>query len=608
MRGFDPTFSQTIGEHGWIGMSWPLSHGGGGRSNIERLVVTEELLRAGAPVAAHWTADRQIGPSIIRLGSEALQQEFLPAIRRAEVVFCVCLSEPDAGSDLAALRTVAKRVPGGWELSGNKVWTTSAHLSTHAYVLARTSKEERKQQGLTEFIVDMDSPGITVRPIRDLSGEHHFNEVFFEGVLVPDGRVLGAVGNGWAQATDHLAFERGGVERFLSTYPVLGAMLGAVRTNPDRAAKERIGHLAAQLVVLRRMSYDLAGSLDAGDAPARLAATLKLLGTLFEAEVVEQARYVFDVCGATSTDLALLEEAAAVVPTVSLRGGASEIMRTVISRAESAGGERGTVYSEDLRAVVDDVLGRAETDDTQPDVLWESLLELDWTGVGVAEAAGGAGGDLADAVEIAAGTGRHALSLPLWQTGLAAWADAEAESGSEREADADLDIRVRTREQILRAAATTGTVERVCGLSLSHVQTREQFGKPLFALQSVAHAFADMVAERDRAVAAIREALVRPDPAIAAAALVTATEAARRVAAGAHQLHGAIGVTEEHVLHRFTKQLSVERSRKPTPRALALEIGELVLGGVDDRALWSFVTGAQEAKEVSPARYERTTP
>ena len=309
MRGFDPDFSRTIGEHGWIGMSWPISHGGGGRSNVERLVVTEELLRAGAPVAAHWTADRQIGPSIIRLGSAELQREFLPTIRRAEAVFCVGLSEPDAGSDLAALRTSARQVAGGWEITGNKVWTTSAHLSTHAYVLARTSKEEVKQAGLTEFIVDMEAPGITVRPIIDLSGEHHFNEVFFDGVFVPDGRVLGVVGNGWAQATDHLAFERGGVERFLSTYPVLVAMIAAARSANDRASVERIGALTARLVVLRRLAFDLAGALDADQAPARLAATLKLLGTQFEADVVAQARYVLDVCGTDDVGRDLLLEA-----------------------------------------------------------------------------------------------------------------------------------------------------------------------------------------------------------------------------------------------------------------------------------------------------------
>lgn len=335
MRGFDPNFSRTIGERGWIGMSWPTSHGGGGRSNVERLVVTEELLRAGAPVSAHWTADRQIGPSIIRLGSSELQREFLPKIRRAEAVFCVGLSEPDAGSDLAALRTSARPVDGGWEITGNKAWTTSAHLSTHAYVLARTSKEERKQAGLTEFIVDMDTPGITVRPIIDLSGEHHFNEVFFDGVFVPDGRVLGVVGNGWSQATDHLAFERGGVERFLSTYPVLVAMIAAARSAKDRASTERIGALAARLVVLRRLAFDLAGALDSDQAPALLAATLKLLGTQFEADVVAEARYVFDVCGTDDLGRDLLLEASAVVPTVSLRGGASEIMRTVIARAES---------------------------------------------------------------------------------------------------------------------------------------------------------------------------------------------------------------------------------------------------------------------------------
>lgn len=336
MRGFDPAFTKAVAARGWIGMAWPESHGGGGRSYVERLVVTEELLRAGAPVTAHWTADRQIGPSIIRLGNTKLQEEFLPLIRRGEAVFSVGLSEPDAGSDLASLRTRAEPVPGGWAISGSKIWTTSAHVATHAYVLARTSKGASKHEGLSEFIVDMDNPGITVRPIKDLSGERHFNEVFFDSVPVPGDRLLGIEGQGWRQAMEHLAFERGGSERYLSTYPLLARLVKLAHEVPDRAVHERLGRLAARLTGLRGLSLDLAQALDAGQAPVRLAATLKLLGTEFEADVVEEALYVYDVCGATRPDRRLLRRAMAVPPAGRIRGGASEIMRSVIARAECA--------------------------------------------------------------------------------------------------------------------------------------------------------------------------------------------------------------------------------------------------------------------------------
>ncbi|MFL6090145.1 MAG: acyl-CoA dehydrogenase family protein [Aeromicrobium sp.] len=337
MRGFDLEFSRAVAERGWIGMAWPKSHGGGDRSYLERLVVSEELLRAGAPVTAHWTADRQIGPSIIRLGTEELQRELLPVIRRAEAVFCVGLSESDAGSDLAALRTRAERVPGGWELSGSKLWTTSAHVATHAYVLARTSKSENKHDGLSEFVVDMDSDGVAVRPIRDLAGEHHFNEVFFDSVFVPEGRLLGTEGQGWRQATQHLAFERGGCERYLSTYLLFSRLVEIGRTACDRSLNEALGRLTAQLTALRRLSWDLAIALDAGHAPVRQAAGLKLMGTLFEAEVVDIARYAFSACHVTREDLALLRQAQAVVPATSIRGGASDVMRAVIAKAECVG-------------------------------------------------------------------------------------------------------------------------------------------------------------------------------------------------------------------------------------------------------------------------------
>jgi alkylation response protein AidB-like acyl-CoA dehydrogenase len=336
MRGFDLEFSRAIAARGWIGLTWPGRYGGGEQSNAARLVVTEELLRAGAPVAAHWTADRQIGPAILRYGSDDLRAEFLPAICRAEVVFCLGMSETEAGSDLAAVRTKAEPADGGWTISGSKIWTTSAHHATHAYVLARTGTGESRHEGLTELLVDMGTRGLSVRPILDLTGEHHFNEMLFDEVYVPHRRVLGSVGSGWQQVTDQLAFERGGAERYLSTYPLLAATVRAARRNPDRAATERVGALAARLVALRRLGRGIAEALDAGQAPGRLAAELKLLGTAFEKDVVETARYVLDVCRADDADRALLADATQAVLAGSIRGGSSEILRTVISRAEAS--------------------------------------------------------------------------------------------------------------------------------------------------------------------------------------------------------------------------------------------------------------------------------
>jgi len=338
MRAYDPKFSRQLGERGWIGMTWPREYGGGERSNVERFVVTEELLRAGAPVMGHWTADRQIGPSILCHGTEELRAEFLPAICRGELVFGLGLSETEAGSDLAAVRTRAVPVDGGWSITGTKIWTTSAHIATHLYVLARTGEPATtgaaRHAGLTEFLVDRDTPGITVRPIVDLVGEHHFNEVVFDAVFVPDGRVLGTVGAGWKQVTEQLAFERGGAERFLSTYPLFAAVVRAARRAPDRSVTERVGALAARLAGLRELGVQLALAIDGGEAPVRLAAESKLLGTAFEKAVVETARYVFDIRGADADDRRLLAEGLAAVPGTTIRGGSSEVLQTVISRAE----------------------------------------------------------------------------------------------------------------------------------------------------------------------------------------------------------------------------------------------------------------------------------
>ena len=186
LRSYDPAFTKELAKRGLIGMTWPRRYGGGEYSNVDRLAVTEELLRAGAPVSAHWIADRQIGPAILRHGSEHLRDSILPGITRGEYLFCLGLSEPEAGSDLAAVRTSAERVDGGWLITGRKMWTSGAHHATHCYVLARTEKADRKHVGLSEFVVDMTTPGIDVTPIVDMAGDHHFNETVFDRVFVPE--------------------------------------------------------------------------------------------------------------------------------------------------------------------------------------------------------------------------------------------------------------------------------------------------------------------------------------------------------------------------------------------------------------------------------------
>ncbi|TXK38957.1 acyl-CoA dehydrogenase family protein [Nonomuraea sp. C10] len=428
LRSYDLDFTKAMAERGLIGISWPVEYGGGGGSALTRLVVTEELLRAGAPVAAHWIADRQIGPSIVRHGSDAAKAEFLPAIASGEVTFCLGMSEPDSGSDLASVRTTATRAEGGWLVTGRKIWTSHAHRSTHAYVLARTGKGGKKHEGLTEFIVDMAAPGVEVRPIHDLAGEHHFNEVTFDSVLVPDDHVLGAVGGGWAQVTEQLALERGGVERVLSTYPLLAAALGAAGELGDGEA-ERTGEVLARLATLRAMAFDVAAEMDAGRAPVHEAAMLKDLGTTLEREVNELARTLLDTSvdpGAPGAE-GLLAQGILAAPGFTIRGGTTEVLRTVISRG--AVSARGSRPADDtgLGEVADQVLAGhgGEPGDDLPEI-WHTVRDLGWTGVGVAETRGGEGGDPHDVVTIVEGLGRHQVSVPVAETILARRALAEA--------------------------------------------------------------------------------------------------------------------------------------------------------------------------------------
>ncbi|MQY02282.1 acyl-CoA dehydrogenase family protein [Actinomadura macrotermitis] len=334
LTGADPAFSRALGARGWLGMTLPARAGGHGRSPLERFVVIEELLAAGAPVAAHWIADRQVGPSLLHNGTPEQQRRFLPGIVRGECFFAIGMSEPDSGSDLASVRTRAERTRGGehgdgWRLTGTKVWTSGAHLAHAILVLARSERGSERHAGLTQFIVPLPAEGVTIRPIASLSGEHHFNEVVFDGAFVPDALVLGKPGDGWRQVTAELAYERSGPERLLSTFLLL-------RLLHERGADPRaLGRLLARLWALRQASLGVAGALAQGRTPDVAAALVKDLGTRFESEVIEAAR---DHAGAEpdpgSPDPLARALAQAVVqaPGFTLRGGTNEILRGIVAR------------------------------------------------------------------------------------------------------------------------------------------------------------------------------------------------------------------------------------------------------------------------------------
>ena len=328
----DFEFSRRLAERGWVGMTIPTEYGGRGRSNIERFVVTEELLAAGAPVAAHWIADRQMGPGILRNGTEEQKRRYLPGIAKAELSFSIGMSEPDAGSDLAAVRTRAREVDNGWELSGTKVWTSGAHFSTSMVVLARTDSCEDRHGGLTQFIVDLPQPGIDINPIRTIDGEHKFNEVVFKNAVIPTDALLGQRGSGWHQVTQELANERSGPERILTTIPLLIEWASTIARD-DQVALVEVGRLTARASALRKMSMSVARKLESGGSPEVEAAVVKDLGTAFEGDLVETVRRLAKVGSTTERFETMLKQAQLHAPSFTLRGGSNEILRSVVAKA-----------------------------------------------------------------------------------------------------------------------------------------------------------------------------------------------------------------------------------------------------------------------------------
>ena len=248
--GHNPDFSRKLGKKGWIGMTWPKEYGGGGRSFFDRYVVTEELLAAGAPVSAHWIADRQSGALLLRYGTEDQKRKYIPDITRGLSFYSIGMSEPNSGSDLASVGTKAEKTSDGWVINGTKLWSTDAHRNHFMIALVRTEPmNENRHAGLSQILVNLKSDGVQIRPIKNISGKEDFNEVVFDNVLVPLDRIIGEAGNGWHQVTSELAYERSGPERFLSAFRVFVELLRLIGTSPEPYQADAIGRIAAHKIL-----------------------------------------------------------------------------------------------------------------------------------------------------------------------------------------------------------------------------------------------------------------------------------------------------------------------------------------------------------------------
>lgn len=333
--GFSAEISREIGRRGWIGMTWPKAYDGQERSALERYVVTEELLSAAVPVSAHWFGDRQSGPVFLKFGNETQRQAYLPGIARGELFFCIGMSEPNSGSDLASLQSRAEQTPQGWRVSGLKLWTTNAHRAHHMITLLRTAPAgENRHAGLSQFIVDLSLPGVTVRPVINMAGEHDFNEVFFDDVDLPPDALIGAEGAGWSQVSAELAYERSGPERWLSAFRLFSSVTERLGETAGDATRADIGRLAAHLVSLRSISLSIAAALERGETPNVQAAIAKDLGTRFEQEMVRTLRNIIlrERLDDDPVLAGLLASGQLYAPAFTIRGGATEILRGVIAR------------------------------------------------------------------------------------------------------------------------------------------------------------------------------------------------------------------------------------------------------------------------------------
>lgn len=346
IEGYSPEFSRKIAQRGWIGLTWPKEYGGQGRSYLDRLVLTEELLRYGAPVAAHWFSDRQIGPSIIAHGSEEQKQEFLPRIVRAEAFFGIGMSEPGAGSDLASLQTRAIEEGDYYVINGQKVWTSGAQHFTHCYLVTRTDPEAPKHKGISELIVDMRQSGITIRPLTDITGAQHFNEVFFDNVRVPKKHLIGVKNRGWYQIASQLDYERSGIERVMGNYPLFTAIFDYARQTQRNSKqflsqnpiiRHKLAELAVEFEVGRVLIYRIAWMLSQGQVPNYEAAMTKVYATEFEQRLANTAMQILGLYGQLKADskwVAIMGrgvQSYLFCPGYTLQAGTSEILRNIVA-------------------------------------------------------------------------------------------------------------------------------------------------------------------------------------------------------------------------------------------------------------------------------------
>jgi len=322
INGFSKGFARRMAEEGWIGMGWPTEHGGQERPPIERVIVAEEMIGAGAPIAAMWFADRQMGPTIIAYGTADQQAEYLPKMLSGETTWCIGMSEPDSGSDLASLSTTAERQGDHFVLNGQKIWTSFGDQADYCYMICRTSSDGPPHKGISEIVVPMDLPGIEVRPIQDMTTNRHFCEIYFTDVQVPVENLVGVEGDAFKQTMVQLQHERGGIDRLVSNRALYDlAVEAADTTDPlvrQEIARLEMGYRVGRLLVYRETLKQ---------APAGFSAATKVYCTEHQTRVAD---FVAQVLGPRATLWDDVGKGLAYAPGYTIMGGTSNIMRNIL--------------------------------------------------------------------------------------------------------------------------------------------------------------------------------------------------------------------------------------------------------------------------------------
>ncbi len=339
--GFSQEFSKKLAERGWLGVAWPKEYGGRGLGIIEQLIFREELISAEAPIGYHMTAERQVGPTLLLHGTEEQRGDMIPRILNADVSFALGLSEPGAGSDLAAVATRAVRDGDEYIVNGQKIWTSIAHRADMIWLVVRTNAAAPKHKGISLLMVDLDSPGITVRPLVNMADQHGFNEVFFEDVRVPVSRRVGEEDRGWYLLAEHLDFERSGIERIVTARKLFEEVLSYVRNLPTESegrkrARRLLPDLALELEIGRLLAYRVAWLQSQQLVPNYESSMSKLFGTEWQQRMARAAIQIAGIeAGAIRGDDPFMQRVQRQYlnsVSMTIAGGTSEIQRNIIAQ------------------------------------------------------------------------------------------------------------------------------------------------------------------------------------------------------------------------------------------------------------------------------------